>query len=124
MIEARQYHKGLEETIILTMRNSGKHPTLQQIVKWYYESLKPDWEQIAKDILNKVVTVELKEKFSEDLKMYIMGIDPYEIESCGSDKDPQDFKHVLIHRGSYSAEIPQGCYKIVEYKTKREPVLK
>jgi len=49
MIEARKYHKGLEEAIILTMRNSGKHPTPQQIVKGYYENLKLDWVQIQID---------------------------------------------------------------------------
>jgi len=76
-------------------------------------------EQQAEERVNKHI-----ERMKELGIFYIEGVDPYETKSCGSDKDSQDFKHVLIHRGSYSAEIPQGCYKIVEYKTKREPVLK
>ena len=41
MIEARKYHKGLEKAIILTVRSSGKNPTLERVVKNYYENRKP-----------------------------------------------------------------------------------
>lgn len=49
---------------------------------------------------------------------YIAGVDPYE------PKGHNDFKHVLIHKGDCSTNIPKGCYKLEQHKTKKEPVIK